>query len=219
MTRNLAIYTMLIGAAAGLAQAQGQAPTKIGIINMQQAILATKDGQKANQDLNAKYAGRKQELDKMQSSLTSMNDQLTKGSATMSDDAKAKMARDMDSLKKDFQRKSEDFDTDVNQDESRLVNDLGQKMYDVIIKYATQNGLSMVIDVSNQGPVLWADQTVNIGEAIVKLYDQAHPGTGAPAGGTAPAKPTATPPAAAPKPAVTNPAPASKQPAPPPKKL
>jgi len=40
--------------------------------------------------------------------------------------------------------------------------------------------------------VLWADQSINITEPIVKLYDQAHPGAAAPA---------AAPSAAAPKPA------------------
>jgi outer membrane protein len=74
---------------------------------------------------------------------------------------------------------------------------------DVIIKYATQNGFAMVVDVSNpQTPVLWADPAVDITNEIVKLYDQGHPGTGA---APATAKPAGTP-AAAPKPPVTPPA-------------
>jgi hypothetical protein len=46
--------------------------------------------------------------------------------------------------------------------------------------------------------VLWASQTIDITGDIVKLYDQANPGTGAPA---AAAKPAGTAPAAAPAPA------------------
>jgi len=42
------------------------------------------------------------------------------------------------------------------------MQDLGQKMMDVIIKYATQNGYSMVLDVSSQQtPVLWADPSAD----------------------------------------------------------
>ena len=191
----------MLCAAAGLLPAQ--TPAKIGIIHMQEAILETKDGQKAKEQLSAKFAPRVQQLEKMQADLNSMADQLKKGSATMSEDAKAKLQRDAESLNKRFQREQEDFQAEEQQEEGRVVQDLGQKMYDVIIKYATQNQLAMVIDVTNpQGPVLWADQAINIKDAIVKLYDQAHPS----AGGTAPAPSAAKPPATSPaKPPATPP--------------
>jgi hypothetical protein len=79
-------------------------------------------------------------------------------------------------------------------------------MMAVVEKYAQSNGLAMVIDVSNpQTPVLWAAQAVDITAEIVKLYDQANPGTGA--------APTAAKPAGTPAPntnAVPPPAPKKK---------
>jgi outer membrane protein len=56
----------------------------------------------------------------------------------------------------------------------------------VLEKFATANGYALVLDVSNpQTPVLWAASAIDITSDIVKLYDQANPGTGA--GATAPA--------------------------------
>jgi outer membrane protein len=79
------------------------------------------------------------------------------------------------------------------------MQELGNKVMAVVEKYATGNGYALVLDVSNpQTPVLWASQTIDITGDIVKLYDQANPGTGAPA---AAAKPAGTAPAAAPAPA------------------
>jgi outer membrane protein len=76
----------------------------------------------------------------------------------------------------------------------------------VLEKYATANGYSLVLDVSNpQTPVLWASQTIDITTEIVKLYDQANPGTGASSAakpaGAAPAgvRPTSMPAAPAAK--------------------
>ena len=67
------------------------------------------------------------------------------------------------------------------------------KMVDVIAKYATQNGYAMVVDVSNQqSPLIWADQAYVITDAIVKLYDQAHPGA-APAAAAPAVKPPVCP--------------------------
>jgi len=199
---KVAISTVLVWGLASLLHAQAPpAGTKIAYINMQGAILGTKDGQKAQQDLNAKFAPRKSELEKKQTDLANMQEQLRKGSATMSDEAKAKMNNDLTNGQKVLQRDGEDFEAEVNQEEQKVMGDLWQKMMDVVVKYAQQNAYQMVIDVSNQQTVIWADPSINITAECVKLYDQAHPGgaTSAPAkpAGTAPpaispAKPTGT---------------------------
>lgn len=212
MKKNFIAFPALALGLAALANAQAAAPTKVAIISVQQAILQTKDGQKASADLQAKFLPKRQQLEKKNADIQALQDQMKKGSATMSDEAKQKIARDIDANQKSLQRDSEDFDADVQQEEGKLMQDLGQKIMDVIIKYATQNGYAVVLDVSNQQtPVLWADPSSDITTEIIKLYDQAHPGTGA-----TPAPATAKPAASAPRPAA--PAPATRPAAPPSKK-
>jgi outer membrane protein len=213
LKKSFAAFPALLISLAALVPARAQAPTKVAIIAVQQAILATKDGQKAQQDLTAKFNPQKAKLEQRQQQLASMNDQLKKGAATMSDAAKEKLNRDIETLNKTLTREGEDFDTELQQEEQKLMNDLGAKIMDVIIKYANQNGLAMVIDVSSQQtPVLWADQSINITEQIVKLYDQAHPGAGAATSAPKPEASPAAPKPTAPKPAAAKPAaPATKK--------
>jgi len=197
LKKNFAVFPALALGLAALAHAQAAAPTKVAIISVQQAILQTKDGQKASGELQTKFTPRRSELEKKDASIKALQDQMKKGSATMSEEAKTKIARDIDANQKSLQRDSEDFDADVQQEEGKIMQDLGQKMMDVIIKYASQNGFAVVLDVSNQQtPVLWADPSADITTEIIKLYDQAHPGTGAPA--PAASKPAAPKPPAAP---------------------
>jgi outer membrane protein len=87
------------------------------------------------------------------------------------------------------------------------MQELGGKMMAVLEKYATQNAFAVVLDVSNpQTPVLWAASAVDITNDIVKLYDQAYPGTAA-----APAAPAAKPTTPAAKPAAPAPTPPAKK--------
>jgi outer membrane protein len=173
--------------AARPAQAAGPAPTKIAIINIQRAILSTKDGQKAAQDLQAKYNPRRSTLEKKQADITAMQDQLRKGGATMSDEAKARLQRDIDSNQKSLQREAQDLNDDADQENQKLINEIGSKMMAVIEQYASQNGFAVVLDVSNpQTPVLWAAAATDITPDIVRLYDLAHPEASA-------AKPAAPP--------------------------
>jgi outer membrane protein len=208
LTKSFAVFPALVLGVAAVAGAQAQAPTKVAIIAVQQAILQTKDGQKASQDLQTKFTPRKNALEQKQTQMSSLQDQLKKGGATMSDATKEKISKDIAALNTALTRDNEDFEADVQQEEQKIMSDLGGKIMDVITKYASGNGIAMVIDVSNQQtPVLWADPSVNITDAIIKLYDQAHPGTATAAPATAPAAaPPAAPKPAAPKPAATPPA-------------
>lgn len=210
MQKRLIPSALVLGCAAAtlLAQAPATPPTKVATIHVQNAIMGTADGKKAATELNSKFSTRKQALEKKQADIVALQEQLKKGSATMNQETRDRLTRDIDSGQKAFQRDGEDFEADVQQEEGRIMNDLGQKMMDVIIKYATGNGYAVVIDVSNpQTPVLWADPSADITQEIVKIYDSAHPAGAAPS----PATTKAAPPAAAPRPPATPPAAPKKQ--------
>ena len=193
MKKNLVLPALVLGVAA-LAQAQGQVPTKIAVINVQTAILSTKDGQKAAADLQTAFNPRQQDLEKKQADLTALQDQLRKGSATMSEEAKTKLMRDIDATTTRVNRDRQDASSDLDEAQGKIMQELGGKMMAVMEKYAVQNGYAVVLDVSNpQTPVLWAASAVDITNDIVKLYDQAYPGTAG-----APAVPAAKPPAVRP---------------------
>jgi hypothetical protein len=69
-------------------------------------------------------------------------------------------------------------------------------MMKVIEKYATDNGLAVVLDVSNpQTPVLWRATAIDITADVIALYDKANTGAAAsaPAKTAAPAAPSGAP--------------------------
>jgi outer membrane protein len=97
----------------------------------------------------------------------------------------------------------EDAEAEFNQDQQKVLQQLGQKMMVVIDKYARDNGYAMILDVSAQNtPVLYASNTIDITKEIIELYDKNAGAAGAPATSAAP-KPAAP----APKPEAPKPAP------------
>jgi outer membrane protein len=180
--------------------------TKVGIIHIQKAIIETKDGQKAASALQAKFEPKRKELEGLQQQIASIQTQLRNGSNTLSDDAKNKLMRDIDEKQKQLTRKNEDDQAELDQEQQKILNDLGGKMMVVIEKYAQDHGYSLILDVSNpQTPVLYASNTIDITQDIIALYDKNSPSAAA-----APAaKPSAV---SASKPAPS--APAARKPAP-----
>lgn len=185
--------------AAALSAPAQTAPSKVGIIQIQEAILRTKDGQKAVNDLQARFGPKKTELEKKQAAIADLQQKLRTGSATLSEEAKNKLIRDIDQQTKSLNRDTEDAQAEVEQAESKIMQELGQRMMAVINKYAVDNGYSLIIDVSNpQTPVVFAAEAINITPAVIELYDK-----------NAPAMSGAAAPAAAPKPAAPAPKPAA----------
>jgi outer membrane protein len=178
---------------------------KFAVINIQGAIVSTKDGQKAAAELNAKTAPKKKELEQKQNEVNALQDQLNKGSNTLSDSAKNDLYKNIESKKKSLQREVEDAQADLEADQQKLLQQLGQKILAVIEKYSRDNGITMVVDVSSpQTPVLYASPSVDITKEIIELYDKSTAGASAPAPTSTPApKPPAT--TTAPKPAPTKP--------------
>jgi outer membrane protein len=195
----------------------GAPPAKVGIIHIQNAIIQTKDGQKAAGDIDAKFAPKRKEVDQKQGELQAMETQYRNGVNTMSEEAKAKLARDIDQRRKLLQRDMDDAQAELEQEQQRILQDLGQKMMAVIDKYAADHGYALILDVSSpQTPVLYASNSIDITRDIVELYDKA---AAAQAAVAPAAKPAATAPAPKPAtaPAVTTPKPptppaAKKQP-------
>ena len=117
---------MVVVLAGGIAAAQ-TAP-KFGVIDMQQALLSTKDGQKAVAELKAKFTPKEQEFQKRQADLQAKQEQFRKTENTISDEAKATLARDIDVMTKNLQRDTDDARQDVDQEQQRVLNELGAKV-------------------------------------------------------------------------------------------
>jgi len=187
----------LMAASFGMT-ASAQAPTKVGVIQIQAALTATKEGQKAAAELETKMAPRKKELEGKQAEIKDLQEKLQKGGLTLSDSAKEELTRNIDARTKSFNRDVEDAQAELEQEQQKLVNALGGKMMQVIDKFAQANGYAVVLDVSNQNtPVLYAANQVDITKEVIELYDKT---IFTPLPAAAPAKPAAAP-AAAPKPA------------------
>ena len=210
VSRRLCETTLVACGLAALSYAQaGAQANKVGIIHIQNAIISTQDGQKAATELQARFDPRSKDLEKKNAELSALREQLQKGSNTLSDEARQKLIRDIDTRTRIFTRETEDARTEYDQEQQKILQGLGEKIMAVIYKYAQDNGYSVILDISSpQTPVLYAANSVDITNDIVALYDKNAPAA-SPAGG---AGRPAAPPAAAPKPAPTAKPPAAKKP-------
>lgn len=191
----------LVAAQLAIGTAAAQAPSKIGIINVQAAIVSTEDGKRALSGLETKFGPRRKELEKKQQDIQQLQAQLQKGGTVLGEDQKRKLMGDIDSRTKSFNREVEDAQAEVEQEQGKIYQELGQKMMGVIDKYARDKGFAVILDVSTQqSPVLYAANDTDVTKDIIELYNKTAV-TAAPASaGSPPPAPAGAAPAA-PRPA------------------
>jgi len=191
-------------AAAATAKATG---TKVGTINIEQAIFLTNQGQRDFADLAKKFEPRQNDLKGKADEIDSLKKQLSAQQDKLNDAARDKLVKDVETKQKSFDRSKQDAEEDFQAQQGEIGNKILTVMAPLIVKYASENGYGMILDTSQQwprGPVIWFGPAVDITQPVIEAYN-VQSGVAAPAAGsTAPAKPVKP----APKPA----APASTPP-------
>jgi Skp family chaperone for outer membrane proteins len=173
----------------------------MAVVDMQGAILKTKDGQQAAAEIKAKFAPKEQEIGKRNQELVAKQTAYQKTGATMSDVARAGAERDIQAMQKALQRDTDDARADVQAEENRLLGGIMQKMQSVLQRYAGDHQYAVIIDTSQQpNNLVYADKSVNITLDVVAIYDKASspmtnapPASMAPPAAPAPKKPAGPP--------------------------
>jgi outer membrane protein len=196
------VATLLITSAVWAQAGSPVSPAtgKVGVINIQAAIASTAEGKQAAAELQSQFAPRTTELQNLQKQIEDLRNRLQTGQSTLSDEEKARLSREGDQLGRSFQRKQQEFQDDTNDAQQDVVNRIGRKLVDVLNKYSKENGYSVILDDSSQQtPVIYAANQIDVTQDIIRLYDQSYPVKAAASAPPRPAPRPATTPAA-PKP-------------------
>jgi outer membrane protein len=192
------------GATAAAPSTPAIGTVKIGIISMQQAILASNEGRRDFEALSKKFEPKQAELKGQNDEVENLKKQLNTQGDKLNEQARATLVKNIESKQKSLQRSLEDAQGDFQQQQNEILNRVGGKMLEVLDKYAKDNNFALILDVSNQNsPVLWAGASTDVTKAIVDQYNTVS-GVPAPAGGAA-ARP-ATRPSIAPRTPAAKPA-------------
>ena len=188
-------------------------PNKLAIINIQAAIANTNEGQRDLDALQKKFEPKQIELKSLSDEVDNLKKQLAAQTDKLNDDERSKRMQAIESKQKTLQRDLEDAQNEYQTQSNEIAQRIGGKLMQSLDSYAKQNGYAVVIDVSSQqSPVLWAAQSVDITKPVIDAYNvvsgvaapAAKPATSAPSASTTIPRRT-TPPPAAPKPAATSP--------------
>jgi Skp family chaperone for outer membrane proteins len=185
--------------------------TKVGTINIQDAIFGCNEGRRDLDTLQKKFEPKQSDLKTQNDELEALKKQLTTQGPSLNEEAAANLKKQIESKQKLFDRSVQDAQEDFGNQQQEIAGRILQKMAPMIVKYSQENGFGIIVDTSKpwpQSPVLWWGESVDITKTVVEAYN-VQSGVAAPAAPSGAAKPAAPKPSTgtAPKPAPATPAP------------
>jgi Skp family chaperone for outer membrane proteins len=161
----LAVLFVLAIAAAGSAQ------SRIAIINSSQAFETSVEGKKALGQMQERENKVKAELQKQDDAIRLLENKMTTGRLTMTNEALAAIQSDIEQATTRRKRYEEDQARDVNQFGQNLIQKIRTEMVAIIEALSKEKGYDLVLDALSSG-VVTSSATIDITTEVVRRYDQ-----------------------------------------------
>jgi Skp family chaperone for outer membrane proteins len=125
------------------------------------------------------FEGKNTELRNLQSQIKAIADEITKLSANpnvVSQESVRAKREEGERLQRDLKYKKEQADADFEKRYTEVVGPVSNDIGNALIQYASQNGLTMILDISKLAPaVLSVNPAMDVTQAFIADYNSKHP--------------------------------------------
>ena len=164
----------LLGAGEGTAAAEG----KVAVVNVQQAVMQTEDGIRAQATLKKLFDKRQQELDARQTELGRAREDIEKQSRVLSRQALEKRMEDWQRRMVELQTKFVENNKELQEKQGQLTGPILKKMLGIIARLAKKSSYELIID---KQAVPYARPDLDLTEQVVQMYNSGGDAGDAPA--------------------------------------
>lgn len=173
VNRSLVAALVLIWTGSGLAQGQG---VKIGFVDSQEILYQTNQGREGLERLERYMMQKRQEFEALNRELNELQQDYQLRRGTLNPEALVQMERSMEVKQVELRRFQEDIQDDLRDRQDGLLQDISQKVQQVIEEYARQAAYD-VIFIRDETQA-WVSPSLDVTEEVIRLFNQRHPGQG-----------------------------------------
>ena len=173
----VAAFCMIIIAGPGTAADASEVKGKIGTVNIQVILDGSEAGKKALAELKAKAEKEKENLEKKLEAVKKFEKEIESQRLVAKEGALSEKEQELKRLRRDFDAAKEDTQTSFQKMQAQIMRKLVTDVNRIIKDYAKKNGYTMVVEKGDSpnmmgGFVIYADDSVDISSAIVKMFDE-----------------------------------------------
>jgi outer membrane protein len=156
---------------ASLATAQHSASageSKIAIVDVQRAVMATEDGIRAQATMKKRFDKRQQELDAKKTELARIHDDIDRQARVMSREAIQRRIEDWQQQMLKLQTVFVEYEKELQKMQADLTGPIIKKIMAVIARVAKKNGYELILDKS---AAPYVRQDLDLTDQVIQLYN------------------------------------------------
>jgi outer membrane protein len=130
--------------------------------------------------LNRQFEARVKDVQGLADKINALETTLKSQSGVLAAAKVAEMTENLESMKRDYQRKKEDLEAEAGRARDKAFEPISAKLGKFAEDYTGKRSIVMMIDIANavqSGTVLWFDPRSDITQDFIKEYNKANPVT------------------------------------------
>jgi Skp family chaperone for outer membrane proteins len=189
----VALATLGIAASAqqvtsGLTPQAGTAPSgltkgKVAVINTAMFQAQVAEFKARIEALNRQFEPRVKDVQGIADRITALETTVKTQASTLGAAKIAEMAEQIETMKKDYQRKGEDLQAEAGRARDKAFEPIQAKLGKFAEQYTKTRGIVLLVDLANavqSGTLLWYDPRSDITQDFINEYNKANPMPAAP---------------------------------------
>lgn len=148
---------LLVAAPAAMAE------TRIGVVNTVKLMSNAPLAKAAQKQIESEFAPREKKLVALQKKVRSLEEQLARDGAILSDDEAKKLERNIITQRREFKRLNDEFKEDLNIRNNEILSKLQTQVNDALKALAKEKKFDIIL---GQG-VLYASEAVDITDQVL----------------------------------------------------
>jgi outer membrane protein len=154
-----------------LAAAPARAEIKLAYVDVQRALNECEAGKTAKAEFRIKVQGVEQKLQREQSEVASLKDELEKKGMLMKPEQRQSLQDEYLNKAKNFERNFKDSKDDLERKDQEMTGKIIHDIAEVIRDVGEKNAYTMVME---KGSILWGTPGIDITDQVIRTYNGMH---------------------------------------------
>jgi len=160
----------LVALFALISTAAASADFKVAFVDMQRALNESNAGHKAKNDFRSEIMRLQNKLQRQQSEVQALKDELDKKGMLMRDDERRNLQDDYARKARDFERTYKDSKDELQQKDNEVTGAIIRDLAYVVRNLGERNGYTVILE---KGSLLWAAPSIDITDQVIREYNAA----------------------------------------------
>jgi outer membrane protein len=130
------------------------------------------------EQLNRQFEPRIKEVQSLADRINALETTIKTQGSTLTPARIAEMTEQVETMKRDYQRKAEDLQADGNRARNQALEPVSQKLAKFAEEYTKRRGIVFMIDLANalqSNTIIWYDTRTDVTQDFINEYNKAYP--------------------------------------------